>query len=81
MNPDAVVDIPAIRHLYPDLPASTIRWWAAQGWIDPRGSNGRGGRRLYRLGDVVCMRKGWCLTNDRTVTNTLRVGRGVSTAA
>lgn len=59
MNPDALVDIPAIRHLWPELPAGTIRRWASTGMVDRRGQDCRG-RTLYRLGDVLDMRAGVC---------------------
>lgn len=80
MNPEAVIDIPAIRHLMPDLPAGTVRWWASLGLLDPRGTDQRG-RRLYRLGDVICLRAGVCaLTDGPVVANTRLDRRGMSAA-
>jgi hypothetical protein len=52
MNPDAVVDIPAIRHMYPEVPAETIWAWVSRGKVRREGID-RQGRALYRLGDVA----------------------------
>ncbi len=51
-NMDALVDIPAIRAYFPDVPASTIRWWATNGDL-PRAGRDHRRRTLYRIGDVV----------------------------
>jgi hypothetical protein len=49
---NAVLDIPSILVVYPELAASTVRRWAHEGRLEQRGTDGRG-RRLYRLGDVA----------------------------
>ncbi len=51
INPDALVDIPALRTMWPTLAASTIRRWAHEGKL-PRHGRDRRGRTLYRVSDV-----------------------------
>ena len=48
---DALVDWPAVRTKFPDIPDSTIRVWANRGEITVRGFDGKG-RALYRWGDL-----------------------------
>lgn len=49
---DALVDAAAFRRYYPEIPASTVRWWAHTGRITRHGVDGHG-RVLYRVGDLL----------------------------